>query len=203
MDPDPEPDTHPHPPDESGSRTSVTEYPHWTSRLEMPNAKSQSIWYTLNFFFFLICPFCQFCIYRNAEFFKFLFYLNKLPLKNCLFFYLDAKEIVEQSNNKVVVEKETSERMPAKILSTEPVGHWLAISYNRGYWEVRTWNQCCWVYRRHHECTVVLATEWWEEAPSNKILIRAFSGPQRIISQDPRPKGWVRHLRMVKAQTYC
>ena len=88
--------------------------------------KSQSIWYTLNLkkkIFFLICPFCPFCIYRNAEFFKFLFYLNKLPLKNCLFFYLDAKEIVEQSNNKVVVEKETSERMPAKILSTEPVGH--------------------------------------------------------------------------------
>ena len=149
MDPDPEPDTHPHPPDESGSRTSVTEYPHWTSRLEMPNAKvkvSGTLWIFLNFLFCLICPFCQFCIYRNAEFFKFLFYLNKLPLKNCLFFYLDAKEIVEQSNNKVVVEKETSERMPAKILSTEPVGHWLAISYNRGYWEVRTWNQCCWVY---------------------------------------------------------
>ena len=55
----------------------------------------------------------------------------------------------------------------------------------------RTVNGFKCLYKRHRESTVALATEGRKEArsqgakapPSYKILIRALTGPQRIISQ--------------------
>ena len=83
-----------------------------------------------------------------------------------------------------IVKKRSHHEFRNNFFSSHVADEWNALPDDIK--SARTVNGFKCLYKRHRESTVALATRRMKgdkEPPSNKILIRALPGPQRIISQ--------------------